>query len=111
LSLVRLGALHNRRDDAAKIDVRTTAQQRCGLDRTAAVSVRRKHHDPRTDRRALVRVDHVLVGHKAPPVMAALLTADGEVSIVFEAFADARVRAKNPAFNTNFDRCRLVKGR
>src|ERR1035437_285966 len=26
-------------------------------------SVRRKHHDPRTDRRALVKVDHVLVDH------------------------------------------------
>ena len=26
-------------------------------------SVRRKHHDPRTDRRALVKVDHILVDH------------------------------------------------
>ena len=26
-------------------------------------SVRRKHHDPRTDRRTLVKVDHILVDH------------------------------------------------
>ena len=51
-----------------------------------------------------------LSGHR-PPHGPALLTADGEVAIVFEASADGKVQAKYRAFDTNFGRRRPVKGR
>lgn len=47
------------------------------------------------------------MGHR-PLHGPALFTADSEVTIVFEAFADARVQAKYRAFDSNFDRRRPV---
>ena len=44
-------------------NIKPVHRYRCDLDRTATVSVRRKHHDPRTNRCALVKVDYILVDH------------------------------------------------